>query len=210
MRNEKTSRRKEQAAETKRKLYESAGQLFSQYDFEDVTVDAIVEAAGVSKGTFYVHFESKDALIASYLSDYVSSVDAEYKVHLDSLPAGTKASDMILSLIAKIADVLTDTIGYNRMKVAYKVQLMGDVNMEAILGYNRELYKMFDDVLGLGMERGEFNISLSVDVLVKHFVMAIRGLSYEWCIRYPDFNLREESLAHFEILLDGINANARQ
>jgi AcrR family transcriptional regulator len=204
MRKKETSRRREQAAETKRKLYESAGNLFGQYDFEDVTVDAIVEAAGVSKGTFYVYFESKDALIASFLSDYVSSIDAEYRAHLDSFPAGAKASDILLSLIGKIADVLTDTIGYNRMRIVYKVQLTGAVNTENIKGYNRELYKMFTDVLRLGIDRGEFYTELPLDTLTKHFVMAIRGLSYEWCIRYPDFNLREQALAHFKILLAGI------
>ncbi len=205
MKKEKTSRRKEQAAETKRKLYESAGQLFGQYDFEDVTVDAIVEAAGVSKGTFYIHFESKDALIASFLSDYASGIDAEYRAHLDSFPAGARASEVLLSLIAKIAEVLTGTIGYNRMRIVYKVQLTGAVNMEAIKGYNRELYQMFADVLGMGIERGEFQTELPLDTLTKHFVMALRGLSYEWCIRYPDFDLKEQALAHFKILLNGIS-----
>lgn len=198
--------RKKQAVETKRKLYESAGQLFEKYNFDDVSVDAIVEAAGLSKGTFYVHFESKDALIASYLSDYVTGIDADYKTHLDSLPAGTGASDMLLSLIAKIADVLTGTIGYNRMRLVYKIQLTRSVNMEVVKGYNRELYKMFADVLDRGIERGEFNTDLPLDTLTKHFVMAIRGLSYEWCIRYPDLDLKEQALAHFQILLNGIRA----
>lgn len=196
--------RKKQAVETKRKLYESAGQLFEKYNFDDVSVDAIVEAAGLSKGTFYVHFESKDALIASYLSDYVTGIDADYKTHLDSLPAGTGASGMLLSLIAKIADVLTGTIGYSRMRLVYKIQLTRSVDTEMVKGYSRELYKMFADVLDRGIERGEFSTDLPLDTLTKHFVMAIRGLSYEWCIRYPDLDLKEQALAHFQILLNGI------
>ena len=201
---EKTNHRKEQAAETKKKLFESAAYLFGQYDFDDVSVDTIVEAAGVSKGTFYVHFESKDALIAAFLSDYVSQVDANYKLHLDSIPEGTKESDILLLLIGKIADVLTDEIGYNRMRIVYKVQLTKAVNMEAVKGYNRELYKMLADVLGRGIEQGEFNCELPLDTLTRHFVMAIRGLSYEWCIRYPDYDLKEQALAHVKILLLGI------
>lgn len=207
MKTEETGRKKGKGARTKRKLFESAAQLFGEYDFDDVTVDAIVEKAGVSKGTFYVHFESKDALIASFLSDYVSRVDMDYKTHLDSLPAGTTASDVLLSLIAKIADVLTGTIGCHRMKIVYKVQLTGAVNMEAVKGYSRELYTMFARVLGRGMEQGEFNAALPVDALTKHFVMAIRGLSYEWCIRYPDFDLKEQALSHFQIMLNGIHGN---
>jgi hypothetical protein len=72
------------------------------------------------------------------------------------------------------------------MRIVYKVQLTGAVNTENIKGYNRELYKMFTDVLRLGIDRGEFYTELPLDTLTKHFVMAIRGLSYEWCIRYPD------------------------
>ena len=204
MKMEKPNRKKEQAAETKEKLYASAGRLFGQYDFDDVSVDAIVEAAGVSKGTFYVHFESKDALIASFLSDYVSQVDAGYQAYLDTLPAETKASDILLALIGRIADVIADIIGYHRMRMVYKVQLTEAINMEAVKGYNRELYKMFADVLDKGMQRGEFKTELPLDIMTRHFVMAIRGLCYEWCIRYPDFDLKEQALAHFKLLLTGI------
>lgn len=201
---EEAGRKKEKGEKTKRKLYDSARQLFGRYDFDDVSVDAIVEAAGVSKGTFYVHFESKDALIAAFLSDYVNKVDADYWAHLNALPAETTASDTLLSLAAKIADMLTDTIGYNRMRVTYKVQLSGAANTEAVKGYSRELYKMFTVVLHRGVAQGEFNSALPIDTMTKHLVMAIRGLSYEWCIRYPDFDLKEQTLAHFQILLNGI------
>lgn len=204
MKKEGTGRRKEQAIETRTKLFESAGQLFGRYEFDQVTVDAIVEAAGVSKGTFYVHFDSKDALIAAFLSDYVSSVDTDYKAYLESLPADTPASDILLSLIGKIADVLVSTIGYHRMRSVYKVQLTRAVDMKAVSDYNRALYKMFSDVLSQGIERGELRSPLSLDSLTKHYVMAIRGLSYEWCIRYPDFDLKRQSLEHFGILLAGI------
>lgn len=197
-------RKMRKGEKTKQKLFETAEELFSRFDFNNVTVDTIVEAAGVSKGTFYIYFETKDALIATLLSDYVNSVDADYKAHLDTLPSGITATDMLLSLIAKIADVLTDTIGYSRMSIVYKIQLTGSFNMDAVKGYNRKLYQIFSDVLGQGIERGEFNTKFPIDTLTKHFVMAIRGLSYEWCIRYPDFDLKEQALAHFRILLNGI------
>jgi len=55
------NRKKGKGERTRRKLFESAALLFEKYDPDDVSVDAIVEAAGVSKGTFYIYFESKDA-----------------------------------------------------------------------------------------------------------------------------------------------------
>lgn len=206
----KIERSMKKGEKTKRKLFESAVALFEQFDFDNVSVDEIVEAAGVAKGTFYIYFESKDAMILSILSEYVHDIDADYKAHLDSLPIGTTAYDMLLSLLAKIADVLTDTIGYNKMKVIYKVQLTGAINMEAIKGYNRVLYKIFADVLDRGMKLEEFSTEIPLDVLTKHFVMAIRGLSYEWCIRYPNFDLKDHVLTHFQLLLSGIILNTEK
>lgn len=189
---------------TKGKILESAATLFGHHEFEDVTVDAIVEAAGVSKGTFYIYFDSKDSLIASFLTEYVRSVDTEYKAHLNALPDGTPASQMMLSLIEKIADVLTGIIGNHRMRLVYGLQLSGKVDMEVVKGYNRALYDLFTDVIARGMEQGEFSNTRTVETLTRHFVMAIRGLSYEWCIRYPDFDLKTQALAHFQMLLDGV------
>lgn len=189
---------------TKGKLLEAAKQLFEKCDFPSVTVDAIVEAAGVSKGTFYIYFESKDALIGHILSDYVTNVDLDYKNHLSSISSDTKADEIILSLIAKISDVLVGTIGRDNMSLIYKLQLEKTFNTDSVKGYNRELYKMFNDVIQLGLNQGIFNPEIPLQAITNHFVMAIRGLSYEWCIRYPDFDLKEQALTHFQILLKGI------
>jgi AcrR family transcriptional regulator len=204
MRLTEKGRKKDKGERTKRKLFDSAAQLFAEYDFDDVTIDAIVEAAGVSKGTFYIYFESKDALIASFLFDYVYAVDANYKANLDLLAPETPASDMLLSLTAKIADMITGRIGYNRMRSVYKLMLTASFDTEAVKGYNRELYQIFVAVLKRGVEQGEFSSALSPETLAKHFVLALRGLSYEWCIRYPDLDLKEASRAHVEMLLKGI------
>lgn len=190
---------------TRRKLFDCAAQLFSQYSFEEVTVDKIVKTAKVAKGTFYIHFESKDALIASFLEDYVKKVDTDYRSVVDSFSDITPSSKILLALVSKIAYTLTDQIGYTSMRTVYNLQLTAKVDMTAVKGYNRSLYQIFSHVLDRGIQRGEFKSNhLSLDILTRHFVMAIRGLSYEWCIRYPDFDLHNETLTHFQLLIEGI------
>ena len=201
---EKISNRKIKAEETKNKIYKSAEQLFSKYGFENVSVDSIVEIAGVSKGSFYVHFDSKDSLIVALISDYVNKLDLDYKSHLESFDVKTAASDIVISLIGKIADVITCTIGYDHIKTVYKVQITKTINTDAVMDYSRGLYKIFSDIIGKGVQQGEFRTDIPVDTLTKHCIMAIRGLTYEWCIRYPDFDYKEQVLKHFEILLNGI------
>lgn len=209
LKKEETTRIKKKGEKTKQKLFTAAAMLFNQYDFREVTVDRIVAEAGVAKGTFYIYFESKDELIAAFISDYVSKVDTDYRAVLDSFPTDTSSSQILMGLIVKIADTLSETLGYTSMRTVYHLLLtddIDDIDVDAVKEYDRDLYQIFADVLARGMGRGEFSSVLSLHELARHFVMAIRGLSYEWCIRYPEFDLKSQALAHFQILLDGIKS----
>ena len=207
MREKKPDKRKVQGAETRKKLYEIAKKLFSERNFSDVNVEDITDEAGITKGAFYVHFESKDALIASLIADYVASADMDYKTFVEALPNEMPASEVILALTQKIADELVDTIGCENMKKIYQMLLAGTVDTEAVKGYGRELYLLFYSILDKGIWRGEITSSLPPEALSRHFVMAIRGVSYEWCIRSPDFDLREHTIAHIRLLIEGIQAH---
>jgi AcrR family transcriptional regulator len=56
-----------QEGETRRRIVEVAYEQFYSVGFMRAGVDAIAEAAGVTKRTLYYHFESKDDLIAAVL-----------------------------------------------------------------------------------------------------------------------------------------------
>lgn len=195
--------RKINAQNTKQKIYESAKELFSSKDFNEVSVDAIVKMAGVSKGSFYVHYASKDAFVTSLIEDHVAKVDTDYRKFLDAFTSDSSTEALFLSMIGKIADVLMD-VGCDKMQVLYRAQITKDVDTGAVTSYNREIYKMFMDMLDRGIKRGEFKTDIPLDVLTKHFMMAIRGITYEWCIRFPDFDYKTEALTHFKLLLKGL------
>ncbi len=194
--------RKEKAVQTKNKIYASAEKLFIQYGFENVNVDDIVKNAGVAKGSFYVHFESKDALIAIFINEYVNKVDTDYKTYLDSLPYDMIPCEVLLSLVGKIADVITKSIGSENMKTLYKIQILNDIKTDALINYNRDLYKIFYDIISNGMNQNVFKSNLVAQEIARHFVITYRGLVFEWCIRYPDFDLKEQALRLFKILLE--------
>ncbi len=57
------NKRKQQAIETKQKLLDAADALVKEKGFDAMSVDDIVAACGVAKGTFYHYFESKADLL---------------------------------------------------------------------------------------------------------------------------------------------------
>ncbi|MPZ22367.1 MAG: TetR family transcriptional regulator [Dehalococcoidia bacterium] len=58
-----------QREETRRRLMEAAVTVFSRGGYERSTVDVVARTAGYSKGAFYVHFDSKEALLLQVLSE---------------------------------------------------------------------------------------------------------------------------------------------
>ena len=204
MKKDVISKRKIQAAQTKKKIYDTAKKLFLEFGVDNVSVDSIVEAVGISKGAFYAHYESKDALASILITDYVKEIDSDYKNYLESIGNNASSPDILILLTEKVAEILESKIGFENMKILYKLLITKTIDTQSSVSYNRELYKVYSDILERGITRGEFTSDLPVNILVNHLVLAMRGITFEWCIRYPDFNLKEQFLAHFKILLNGI------
>ena len=204
MEEEKTNRKKQQGAETKRKIIKSADSLFREYGFENVSVNSIVKRAGISKGDFYVHFDSKDALTAVLIAEYVKRADLSYEKFIETFPDNTETAVILLALVGKIADVITDRVGYDLIRLAYRIQIDRNISTEMLLSYGRDIYGIFSRLIQRGNRQDEFKPELDPEATAEQFVTVLRGFTYEWCIRYPDFNLKNELLRHFKLLLSGI------
>lgn len=132
--------------------------------------------------------------------------DLDYKNYLKAFPPERDKSKILLSLVGRIADNISHSIGYKLIQLAYRIQIDRTIDMDMLLNYNREIYRIFSYLIECGIQEGEFKPEITAGVLADHFIMAIRGLTYEWCIRYPDFDLKSKLLLHFNILLSGIRA----
>ena len=86
--------------------------------------------------------------------------------------------------------MLENTFGYKNMTKIYQMLLSETAGTEAVKGYGQELYALVYNIIEKGLRSGEFKSSLPPETLSRHFVMAIRGVSYEWCVRYPDLDLK--------------------
>jgi AcrR family transcriptional regulator len=61
---------------TRTHLFDSALKQFAARGYDATSVDDICRGAGVSKGAFYHHFESKQALFLALMNSWLSSIDA--------------------------------------------------------------------------------------------------------------------------------------
>ncbi|RDJ00578.1 TetR/AcrR family transcriptional regulator [Dyella solisilvae] len=66
------SYRPEHKIQTRARIVEAARRLFNRHGFEQVTIDQIMADAGLTRGAFYHHFESKDQLYAAAVSSFTT------------------------------------------------------------------------------------------------------------------------------------------
>lgn len=57
---------------TRARIVESARKLFNRHGFEQVSIETIMSEAGLTRGGFYNHFESKDELYAAAVASFAT------------------------------------------------------------------------------------------------------------------------------------------
>jgi len=65
--------RQQRAQETRDRLFLAACDLFVAKGYAGTTVDSIASRAGVAKGTFFVHFKTKDAVATQLIENQTAS-----------------------------------------------------------------------------------------------------------------------------------------
>ncbi|MBV1906100.1 MAG: TetR/AcrR family transcriptional regulator [Pseudomonadales bacterium] len=69
----------EHKQQVRAKIVESARVLFNRHGFESVTIDGIMEFAGLTRGGFYNHFKSKESLYSEAVSSFLMGRGAQWR-----------------------------------------------------------------------------------------------------------------------------------
>lgn len=66
------SKQQLKSQETKERIFEAAKRILQKSGYENLSIKNICEEAGVSNGSFYHHFKTKDDLLSYYIEDQPS------------------------------------------------------------------------------------------------------------------------------------------
>lgn len=72
--------RRVKSQNTRKKIFDAAAQLLKEHGEEYLTIANICDAAGISKGTFFYHFNSKEDLMLYYLQEGFDNFIEEHDV----------------------------------------------------------------------------------------------------------------------------------
>ena len=66
------SKQQRKSKETKARIFQAAKRILQKSGYEELSIKNICEEAGVSNGSFYHHFKTKDDLLSYYIEDQPS------------------------------------------------------------------------------------------------------------------------------------------
>jgi AcrR family transcriptional regulator len=142
----------QRSEETRGHILEAALIQFSSSGYDAASVDDICAEAGVSKGAFYHHFPSKQAVFLALLEDWLKTVDA-------SLEAARKSTvpETLTNMARMLPVIFSQADGRLPMFLEFWLQASRDETVwkATIAPYQRYL-DYFTGLVKQGIEEGSF------------------------------------------------------
>lgn len=185
--------------DTRDLLIGSALKLFDKKGYPRTSVEDIVEAAGLTKGAFYHHFDSKEEVLEIIHNVYVDNQIAYCKQVLEECTDPRER-------LRRVAVGTILNLGEYRAHVSVYLQdrrfLTGD-RQRNISKKRREIDDLFHDIIKEGMEAGYFRS----DISAKLTSFGLIGM-YAWVINWwrPDgsLSLTEIGEQYADLVLNGL------
>jgi AcrR family transcriptional regulator len=161
----------QRSEETKSKIMDSAIKLFSTRGFSAASVDDICEEAGISKGAFYHHFESKQALFLALLDSWLQTIDTAIEASKD------KTAPETFMQMTEAFPYLFQTAGEGLpMFLEFWLQASRDKRIwDASIAPYRRYHKYFTSLIKKGVEEGSF-VEVDPELTSRMIVATAMGL----------------------------------
>ncbi|WP_297632562.1 TetR/AcrR family transcriptional regulator [uncultured Clostridium sp.] len=204
-------KREEKSRLTKEKLFKVAMDLVDKKGYENITVSEICKEAGVAKGTFYVHFESKDDIIkANYYEDmskyifkkldiYVLEKYRKFDLENNNIQIKEK-----IKFFVKLENEYIEKMGYKLTSRAFITNLTDSINDRKSNFDNRAYSEPLKFLIEQGIDSGEFKKGRTkgeVFLIIDSFT---RGLAFQWCLTKGDIRVLESGLIAFYEIIENL------
>lgn len=157
---------KEKSFERKNELIEAALDEFSIHSYENASLNKIIKNAGISKGTFYYHFEDKKALYLFILG--IAGGDQAEFVNKRMEGQDLKGKDIfeVLKLQFKFSgEFAAARPKYYRFITMFMKKAEINKDLKSVFEGNNDL--LLDELIKKAMENGDFNNRFSIDFIKK-------------------------------------------
>lgn len=173
---QKLSKQQQKSQETKERIFRAAKEILKKKGYDALSIKNICEEAGVSNGSFYHHFKTKDDLLSYYIEEQ-PSVSTDYS----EIPQNADDAKRTVILVYLNYVKYCEELGVPFMANYYtpKNQALNPVNR------TKRPYPIVTvtTYLEKALKAGTIKISLTLEEISTDIRMLVIGNVFEWCLR---------------------------
>ncbi len=189
--------------ERRAQILTAAIDCFSKNGYHNTTMDDIVAASGMSKGSLYWHFKNKQDVLVSAVKWYFDQLAENLFPMIENIPSIVERLKMILSAFSQVMDS-DDSIF--RVFLDFYAQTRSDPEVERLA---RELILPYIDLIAVqiqqGVDEGELRPVNARHIAVS-LMAAFDGLFLYHMMLGDDFEWGKIGQELGTIILDGLRA----
>ncbi|PSL40348.1 TetR family transcriptional regulator [Planomicrobium soli] len=186
----------------KAELMKKSTDLFVERGFSATSIQDIVDALGVTKGSFYYHFKSKEALLMDIHLRYIDDLLKRQQDLLATEPTNRGKLVKVVELL--IHDIENQgAIG----QVYYReIRHLSAENAATIRAKRGEFRENIEQVIGDGINSGEFRNNLQPK-MITFAILGVTNWSYQWFNPEGTLSVAELADMYTDFILNGILAH---
>jgi AcrR family transcriptional regulator len=147
--------RTKDAQERRSDILAAATQLFREKGITETSIESITEKAGIAKGTFYLHFESKDHVVARLWEVYLEGFVSIVRQRLDAASQHTRWRPLFADLLEQLVTHALDHAELHRT-----IYRTADAKaLDLCREMNSRTMALIARVIERGVDTGEFQCS---------------------------------------------------
>lgn len=186
----KLTSRQIQAEETHNKIYNVAFNLMTKKGFNKITIEDISKKAGVSVGTFYHYFKSKDDILYEVYQradNYFKDIMKEIKS--DSAPE-------------QIVEYFRYYAKYSEQSSLGFTTHLYSIENKFFLKKGRLMQAILEDIIKQGQEKNEITKERTPEEIVDLFFLIARGVIFDWGLKDGKYKLEDKMAELFELQVE--------
>ena len=187
----------------KERITEQSIRLFEKKGFSETSIQDLVDSLGVTKGTFYYYFSSKEELLMDIHRGYID----ELLVKLERI--FKDASKNYKEKLFEIVYMLLSDIKSRGSAAKIFYRELSNLNEEhsALIIEKRDQFRLnIEDLIKAGVENGEFRPEINASIIT-FGILGITNWSYQWFNPSGSCSDREVAEIFVEMILKGIQVN---
>ena len=187
--------RQKAAMETRRRLLETGKRMIAEQGFSNVSIDDIVKACGVARGTFYTYFKNKEDIVQAISRQPFGDIEAE----IEEMDGG------IQKKLCYYVKEFTKRVQQHGLKITQ--QWVKNVIDPDAVPEDKDGKKLDYDlgalqrILQNAVEKGELSEAAPVQELTNLIISQLYGIMTCWCMSNGTFETENLLETYCEIQL---------